>query len=979
MHLRVSELLYLVLFFLVHFTLGQGPNQDEWIHVGQVCYTDIGNLCGATALFSPQKARDCLEKAYNGEEVGELSEECREALSKIPENIDIDTLPGPPNNGPGKGGPPCFNDVVDLCEPEERANFEKMTICLQANYDALSDRCKTSIDNRGEKMKRSIPSHFLQSENKGATLAITATAIFVLAIPLIASAVAFTQSKRMCDEIYHPQVFRRLADGGTQFASEIGHDKLKLSFFNLSYFIGDKRILRNVSATFNPGTLTAIMGPSGSGKTTFLNVISGHATVGHFEGCRIVNGVMYQKKEYDEILRGNGYVEQDDTLLFENLTVWETLSFASLIRLPDTMTVKEKLGRALEVMKEVDLADRADAPVGGATFKGISGGQKRRLSIAIELLCNPGCLILDEPTSGLDSTTSLQLVSKLKRIAENHKRTVMCTIHQPRSEIFDLFDNVILLGKGGVTIYNGKREDAANFLKQHTSLDLDDYDNPADFVIDAVGLGGGEEVQKEERRRRSGSGGRIGGLVRKVKARVREKRHEMQGYDVVNGGEQESSFTIDDDDDDYTEGGEEGGGEVVLRGGRTTPNSKKFSTLAQHFSESKHAAGTLAEIRKQCLGMEEGDGRLVRAVSKPNNWSMVVKLFARRFQRLNTDPAKTFKSWLGLGVIGGIIAYAFSWKSNGGDDFNKPYQTFMILFSVSSVVFIMEYLILVPEYYDERRIFINERKRGVVANRSYVISTMLTEIPRAMLHSAILISVSYAFHDMNPNPTNILFCVVALMCGAVSWQSVICFFCCCFDNAKSAYDILFVVLGGATLFGGMLVKLPNIPTIFKPIYYVSVTAITQRALVVNDFLCCYLSASCSLQSYNETAAAIVPGMGGGGFGLMEGETCPQALEFVGDGSDEGNLGRLALQVIGLEDTDPFVELSTLFTIAVVFRGLAIVTLASVQKLKDALKEGDVGASRRMLDELVGSNGNEVGSGKEGNGRVFGDVEMVERV
>lgn len=374
------------------------------------------------------------------------------------------------------------------------------------------------------------------------------------------------------------------------------------------------------------------------------------------------------------------------------------------------------------------------------------------------------------------------------------------------------------------------------------------------------------------------------------------------------------------------------------------------------------------------MGREEGDGSLVRAVAKPNNWSMVVKLFARRFQRLNTDPGKTFKSWVSMGMMGTVIAYAFSWKGEGdeGDELNKPYQTFMLLFSISSVEMIMEYLILVPEYFDERKIFINERKRGVVANRSYVISTMLTEVPRAVLHSAILIFVSYLFHDMNPDPTNILFCVVTLMCGAVSWQSVICLCCSLFDKDQFAYNVLFLVLGGGTLFGGMLVKLQNIPMIFKPIYYTSVTAITQRALVVNDFLCCYLSASCSLQNFNDTASPF--SSQGNGFGLMEGEACPAALEFVGDGSDEGNLGRLALQVIGLDNVDPFVELITIFTVAVVARILAVVILRTVQKSKEVLKEGKVEDSRRMLDELVGVGGNEIGLG-EASGRTFGDIQM----
>jgi len=177
----LSTKFFLLLGLLPSF-LAQGPStQDEWIEVGQVCYHDVYNLCGATSLLSPQKTKECLERLYNGEEIGDLSDQCRDALSKIPENIpdiDPDNLHRPP--GPDNGGPPCFRDVTELCNPEERANFARMTKCLEANYEQLSDRCKASIDNKGNKVRKNIPSHFLQSENKDVTKAIIIIAIIVL-------------------------------------------------------------------------------------------------------------------------------------------------------------------------------------------------------------------------------------------------------------------------------------------------------------------------------------------------------------------------------------------------------------------------------------------------------------------------------------------------------------------------------------------------------------------------------------------------------------------------------------------------------------------------------------------------------------------------------------------------------------------------------------------------------------------------------
>ena len=325
-----------------------------------------------------------------------------------------------------------------------------------------------------------------------------------------------------------------------------------------------------------------------------------------------------------------------------------------------------------------------------------------------------------------------------------------------------------------------------------------------------------------------------------------------------------------------------------------------------------------------------------------------------------------------MGVMGAVISYAFSYSSSSGkvDELNKPYQTFMLLLMISSVAMIMEYLILVPEYMSERRIFLNERRRGVVSNQPYVIACMLTEVPRGVLHSAILIAVSYMFHSMNSDPTNVIFCIVTLMCGCVSWQGVICMVSCMFNEENYVYNMLFVVLGGGTLFGGLLVKLKDIPMVFKPIYYVSVTAITQRALVVNDFLCCYLTASCDESSssvpFNSTAAF--------SNGILSTDQCPEALAFVGDGSDEGNLGRLALSLTGLDNIDPFVELTSIFCIAVASRIFAVVVLRIVQRGEEKLKEVNELKAGEELKEMLG--GQEVGGGGEGDWE-GGDVEMSE--
>jgi ABC-type multidrug transport system ATPase subunit len=170
----------------------------------------------------------------------------------------------------------------------------------------------------------------------------------------------------------------------------------------------------------------------------------------------MINGLPLPVGTYDEQMRTQGYVRQSDTL-FETLNVWETLAYAAALRLPDSLELSDKLARAMLVMQNMGLLGVARSVVGSPLIKGISGGQRRRLSIALELLRLPSVLMLDEPTSGLDSMTSLQLVQRLHDMAKDKEqpRTVVATIHQPRAEAFELFDQILLLSPAGRMVYFG--------------------------------------------------------------------------------------------------------------------------------------------------------------------------------------------------------------------------------------------------------------------------------------------------------------------------------------------------------------------------------------------------------------------------------------------------------------------------------------------------------------------------------------------
>ena len=237
----------------------------------------------------------------------------------------------------------------------------------------------------------------------------------------------------------------------------------------------EKTILNGVTGVVYPGEILAMLGPSGSGKTTLLTALGGRLT-GKLSGKITYNGQPFS----GAIKRRTGFVTQDD-VLYPHLTVTETLLFTALLRLPNSLSRDEKVQHVEGVIAELGLTRCRNSMIGGPLFRGISGGEKKRVSIGQEMLINPNLLLLDEPTSGLDSTTAQRILTTIKRLA-NGGRTVVTTIHQPSSRLYHMFDKVVLLSEG-CPIYYGSASAALEYFSSigfSTPLTV----NPADLLLD---------------------------------------------------------------------------------------------------------------------------------------------------------------------------------------------------------------------------------------------------------------------------------------------------------------------------------------------------------------------------------------------------------------------------------------------------------------------------------------------------------------
>ncbi|XP_042478186.1 ABC transporter G family member 9 [Macadamia integrifolia] len=237
----------------------------------------------------------------------------------------------------------------------------------------------------------------------------------------------------------------------------------------------ERMILKGVTGVVSPGEMLAMLGPSGSGKTTLLTALGGRLG-GHLGGTITYNGEPFS----NSMKRNTGFVTQDD-VLYPHLTVIETLVFTALLRLPNSLSREEKVMHAEAVITQLGLTCCKNSIIGGPLLRGVSGGERKRVSIGQEMLINPSLLFLDEPTSGLDSTTAQQIVSTLWELAEGG-RTVVMTIHQPSSRLYYMFHKVLLLSEGN-PLYFGNGVEALDYFSSigyTNSVAM----NPSDFLLD---------------------------------------------------------------------------------------------------------------------------------------------------------------------------------------------------------------------------------------------------------------------------------------------------------------------------------------------------------------------------------------------------------------------------------------------------------------------------------------------------------------
>lgn len=457
---------------------------------------------------------------------------------------------------------------------------------------------------------------------------------------------------------------------------------------------GTKQILQNINGCAKPGELVAILGASGAGKTTLLNSLTGRIITS--SGSITLNGYPMCSDFNDRV----AFCQQED-LFLGTLTVKEHLMYQARLRMAASTTKQEREARVEEVMSVLALKKVENSRIGTKFRRGLSGGEKKRLNFASEIITNPSVLYCDEPTSGLDSFMAEGVVRQLRNLAAAGK-TIICTIHQPSNEVFALFDKVLLLAPEGRTAYFGLQDKVVSYFSKQ-GLTCPTYTNPADYVIRKLSIDT-RQGPKEEAKSRD----HVNSLV-DVWKKTETDAKMISAYSLL-------------DDSIAEESGISGGA-----------NNKAIYGVA-----------SLASLASTATSADEGGfGGEMQKIKRINWFLQLAVLVSRCSVTLSRDFTLTFAR-LGQAVVLALACGAIYWQiATDVTSSSAIMSTAGALFFVITNQGFSGLFSVLQTFPAELPIFNREYQAGCYRVDSYFLAKTIAELPYQIIFPIIFCSVVY--------------------------------------------------------------------------------------------------------------------------------------------------------------------------------------------------------------------------------------------
>ncbi|NXR68830.1 ABCG2 protein, partial [Rhadina sibilatrix] len=531
----------------------------------------------------------------------------------------------------------------------------------------------------------------------------------------------------------------------------------------------EKEVLRDVNGIMKPG-LNAILGPTGSGKSSLLDILAARKDPHGLSGDILINGA----PQPANFKCTSGYVVQDDVVM-GTLTVRENLKFSAALRLPKSVKEQEKNERVNQIIKELGLSKVADSKVGTQFTRGVSGGERKRTNIGMELITDPSILFLDEPTTGLDASTANAVLLLLKRMSKQGK-TIIFSIHQPRYSIFRLFDSLTLLAAGRV-LYHGPAQQAIEHF-QSLGYQCEPYNNPADFFLDVI----------------NGDSTAVA-MSKADESNTAESTEERPEYDTT-----------------------------------------LAEQLAEKYSNSAYYRETKAHLESISSGNKKKAKGLFRQITYANSFLHQLKWVSRRtFKNLIGNPQASIAQLLITALLGLIVgAIYFGLEENSAGIQNRVGAMFFLTTNqcFSSVSAIELFIV-------EKKIFIHEYISGYYRTSAYFIAKLMADlIPIRTLPSIIFTCIVYfmlgkyglkptvgAFFTMMFTLMMVSYTATSMALAIATGQSV----------AAIANLLMTVAFVFMIIFSGLLVNLTSVMSWLSWLKYFSIPRYGMTALQINEF------------------------------------------------------------------------------------------------------------------------------------------------